>query len=134
MANLIIDNVEVKAKEGDNLLWTALENGFYIPNLCSIKEAKYQQSSCRLCFVEIKGNNSPVTACTQKIVDGMQVYLNSARVHRKEKGLPLSNLTELLAIATDEKLDSDVPQISLNDYKGIADIIENKVIQKRTNH
>ena len=85
MANLIIDNVEITAKEGDNLLWTALENGFYIPNLCSIKESKYQQSSCRLCFVEIKGNNSPVTACTQKIVDGMQVYLDSARVRRIRK-------------------------------------------------
>jgi molybdopterin-guanine dinucleotide biosynthesis adapter protein len=69
------------------------------------------------------------------IVEGYKESdLPKIEVHRKEKGLPLSNLTELLAIATDEKLDSDVPQISLDDYKGIADIIQKKVIQQRTNH
>jgi molybdopterin-guanine dinucleotide biosynthesis protein MobB len=69
------------------------------------------------------------------IVEGYKESgLPKIEVHRKEKGLPLSNLTELLVIATDEILASDVPQISLDDYKGIADIIDKKVIQPRANH
>jgi molybdopterin-guanine dinucleotide biosynthesis adapter protein len=68
------------------------------------------------------------------IVEGYKESdLPKIEVHRKEKGLPLTNLTELLAIATDEKLDSDVLQISLDDYKGIADIIQKKVIEQKAN-
>ncbi len=85
MAHLIIDNIEITAKEGDNLLWAALDNNLYIPNLCSIRGAKRQQASCRLCFVEVKGHNAPVTACTQKIVDGMEVQLNTKWVQRIRK-------------------------------------------------
>ncbi len=34
LVSLRIDNVEVKAKEGANLLQVARENGFDIPGLC----------------------------------------------------------------------------------------------------
>jgi formate dehydrogenase major subunit/NADH-quinone oxidoreductase subunit G len=77
-----INNTEVKTKSGNNLLWTALDNGFYIPNLCSINTAKTQIASCRLCFVEIKGIKSPVTSCTQTVFDGMEVQLDTEKVKR----------------------------------------------------
>jgi bidirectional [NiFe] hydrogenase diaphorase subunit len=77
-----INNTEIKAKSGANLLWTALDNGFYIPNLCSIKSAKNQIAACRLCFVEIEGMKSPVTSCTQRVYDGMNVKLDTDRVKR----------------------------------------------------
>ena len=48
-------------------------------------------------------------------------------VHRREKGPPLEGLHNLLAIATDEKLDSNVIQLSLNDIGKIADLIENEI-------
>lgn len=79
---LWINNTEIKAKDGSNLLWTALDNGFYIPNLCSIKGYNWTNASCRLCFVEIKGFDSPLTSCTQSVHDGMQVYLNTSKVQR----------------------------------------------------
>lgn len=77
-----INNTEIKTRSGDNLLWTALDNGFYIPNLCSIRTATSQIASCRLCFVEIKGLKSPVTSCTQTVYDGMEVHLDTEGVKR----------------------------------------------------
>jgi bidirectional [NiFe] hydrogenase diaphorase subunit len=77
-----INNIEIKTKSGNNLLWTALDNGFYIPNLCAINMAKTPIASCRLCFVEIKGIKSPVTSCTQAVYDGMEVQLDTDRVKR----------------------------------------------------
>jgi bidirectional [NiFe] hydrogenase diaphorase subunit len=79
---ILINNTEIKAKSGTNLLWVALDNGFYIPNLCSIKESKKQIASCRLCFVEVKGMKSPVTSCTQTVYDGMEVQLDTIKVKR----------------------------------------------------
>lgn len=82
LVTLVINRIEVKAREGEKLLWVALDNGFYIPNLCAIKQADLPLASCRLCFVEIEGRRAPVTACTEPVNDGMVVHLNTPRVHR----------------------------------------------------
>jgi formate dehydrogenase major subunit/NADH-quinone oxidoreductase subunit G len=79
---LKINNTEIKARAGANLLWTAIDNGFYIPNLCSIRGETTSMASCRLCFVEIKDIKYPVTSCTQKVYDGMEVLLDTPKVNR----------------------------------------------------
>lgn len=80
--NLIIDNKQLTANEGEKLLWAALENGIYIPHLCGIKDKGKPDASCRLCFVEIEGISNPVTACTQPVVEGMVVRTRSPRIDR----------------------------------------------------
>lgn len=82
MITFIIDGIEVKTKEGVNLLWAALDNGFYIPNLCALKDVNPPAASCRLCFVEIEGRREPIAACNQSIIDGMIVHLNTKKVKR----------------------------------------------------
>ena len=82
LAKLTIDGVEMNAREGEKLLWAALDNGFYIPNLCAIRQADSPLASCRLCFVEIEGRDAPVTACTEPVKDGMLVHLDTPRVKR----------------------------------------------------
>lgn len=82
MINFTINGVNVKAEEGANLLWTALDNGFYIPHLCAIKGLTPPLAACRLCFVEIRGLANPVAACTRSVRDGMEVYLDTERVKR----------------------------------------------------
>ena len=83
---LIIAGSEVRAARGANLLWAALDNGFYIPNLCSVRGLRRPPASCRLCFVEIAGRpRGPVTACTEKVSDGMSVTLNSPDIRRLRK-------------------------------------------------
>ena len=71
--SLKIDGNQITAREGDNLLWVALDNGIYIPNLCALRDNAEPTAACRLCFVEVSGNTQPVTACTETITEGMEV-------------------------------------------------------------
>ena len=81
--SLLIDGREIKATRGANLLWAALDNGFYIPSLCAVRGLRRPPASCRLCFVEIAGRPcGPVTACTEKVCDGMLVTLDSPGIRR----------------------------------------------------
>ncbi len=76
--SLVIDGKEVKARPGDKVLWAALDNGIYIPNLCALSDASAPDASCRLCWVEIKGKAQPVTACTETVEEGMVVDTRGA--------------------------------------------------------
>ncbi|MDP2919496.1 MAG: 2Fe-2S iron-sulfur cluster-binding protein [Dehalococcoidia bacterium] len=70
---LTINGIRITAPEGEKLLWAALDNGIYIPNLCGLKENTEPLAACRLCFVEIQGRNKPVTACTETVTERMVV-------------------------------------------------------------
>lgn len=62
------------------------------------------------------------------IVEGFKHSdLPKIEVHRKEKGSPLLNMKNLVAIATDEKLETLIPQFALSDVKGIADLIQRSI-------
>lgn len=82
MITLTIDGRKITAPEGEKLLWVALENDIYIPNLCAIKENSKPSASCRLCFVEVEGFKDPVTSCTLPVSEGMVVKTRSPRVDR----------------------------------------------------
>jgi bidirectional [NiFe] hydrogenase diaphorase subunit len=71
--SLTIDGKKVTARQGDKVLWAALDNGIYIPNLCAQREASAPHTSCRLCWVEIEGKSKPVTACTETVEAGMVI-------------------------------------------------------------
>jgi len=77
---LTIDGKKIKAPRGQKVLWAALDNGIYIPNLCALREKETQDASCRLCWVEIKGK--PVTACTETVEEGMVVNTKGAMALR----------------------------------------------------
>ena len=71
--SLIIDGKKVTAREGEKVLWAALDNGIYIPNLCALHDASESPAACRLCFVEVEGKKQPVAACTEIVEQGMVV-------------------------------------------------------------
>jgi len=70
---ITIDGQKIRAVAGASLLWTALQNDIYIPNLCALETDAEPEAACRLCFVEIKGRDRPVTACTEAVTEGMTV-------------------------------------------------------------
>lgn len=82
MCTLIIDGREITVPLGEKVLWAALDNDIFIPNLCAIRERKQSDASCRLCFVEVEGYKHPVTSCTLTVTDGMVVQTRSPRVDR----------------------------------------------------
>ncbi|MGZ6219784.1 MAG: 2Fe-2S iron-sulfur cluster-binding protein [Syntrophales bacterium] len=92
--SLTIDGKKIKAHEGDKILWVALENGIYIPNLCAIQEKTQPSASCRLCFVEVEGEDEPVIACTEPVKVGMVVNTrgkNALRLARTSAELILAS-------------------------------------------
>lgn len=83
--SVIIDGRKIDAPAGGKLLWAALENDIYIPNLCAVKDEARPEGSCRLCFVEVEGFSQPVTACTQTVKEGMSVKTRTPAVDRLVK-------------------------------------------------
>ncbi len=92
-----VDNTEIEAPEGANLLQTCLDNNIYIPNLCFLKEMKIPPVSCGLCFVELEGEEEPVSGCTLKVREGMVVRTDTERVRKlQQTGLKLLLSTHLV--------------------------------------
>lgn len=79
---MTIDGKTVRAARQQKVLWAALDNGIYIPNLCAIREKSEPSAACRLCFVEIEGKDRPVTACTTPVAEGMVVNTRGAEALR----------------------------------------------------
>ena len=92
--SLTVDGKSIKAREGKTILWAALENGIYIPNLCAIQDRVQPSASCRLCFVEVESENEPVVACTEPVKEGMVVHTrgkNALRLARTSAELVLAS-------------------------------------------
>jgi bidirectional [NiFe] hydrogenase diaphorase subunit len=85
MLKLLVDNQEIKAREGTTLLQACLENEIYIPNLCYIDGMNPPPASCRLCFVDIEGEEGPVTSCTIQVREGMVVRTNTHAVRKLQR-------------------------------------------------
>jgi NADH dehydrogenase/NADH:ubiquinone oxidoreductase subunit G len=85
MVRLYIDNWEIQAEEGISVLQAALDSGFYIPNLCWVRELPHPPASCRLCFVEIKGLDKPVTSCTTPVKNDMEVFTDTETVRELQR-------------------------------------------------
>jgi formate dehydrogenase major subunit/NADH-quinone oxidoreductase subunit G len=91
---ITIDGKEVNCFENETLLWVALDHGIYIPNLCMAREMPDPYGACRLCYVEVDGEERPVTACTTKVKEGMVVSTKgpkALRLARTAFELTLSN-------------------------------------------
>jgi formate dehydrogenase major subunit/NADH-quinone oxidoreductase subunit G len=92
--SLTIDGKKIQARDGETVLWAALENGIYIPNLCAIQEKTQPSASCRLCFVEVEGETEPVVACTEPVKEGMVIHTqgkNALRLARTSAELILAS-------------------------------------------
>jgi len=85
---LIVNDREVKAKDGMTILEAARDAGIYIPTLCyNEKLAPY--GACRLCTVEISRNKRTrlVTACVYPAEDGLVVKTDTPQVLKIRKML-----------------------------------------------
>lgn len=90
MACITIDGKSLNVEDNKNLLECALENGIYIPHLCHHKDLS-ELGSCRLCIVEIEGEQGVAPSCMTRAKDGMKVTTDSERV-KKLRSLALELL------------------------------------------
>lgn len=84
MVKITINNITVDVNEGTSILDAAASTGIYIPTLCYLKGIN-EIGACRVCLVEIKGIDKLVTACNNKVEDGMEIYTNSPRVREARR-------------------------------------------------
>ncbi len=84
ICTLVIEQRECGARADQTILEVAEENGIFIPTLCRLTGLS-NIGACRMCLVEVKGNNKLAAACVTKVQEGMEVTVNSERLveHRK---------------------------------------------------
>ena len=81
---ITIDGKEIAAAAGSSVLEAALAGGVYIPHLCSHPDLE-ARGGCRLCSVEIEGQEEAVPACMTKAEDGMSVRVYGEKADKIRK-------------------------------------------------
>ena len=81
---LTIDGKAVSARAGQTLLEVARENGVDIPTLCHL-DGLTDVGACRMCLIEIKGNNKLLPACVATVEEGMDVSTNTERLQKHRR-------------------------------------------------
>ncbi len=86
MANVkvTINDIVVEVPSTATVLEAAQVAGVDIPRLCFLKGIN-ENSSCRLCVVEIQGIRTLKNSCTVQVTDGMVVKTNTPRVIKAVK-------------------------------------------------
>ena len=65
-----IDGRTLSVPDQKNVLECALEAGIYIPHLCHHPDLP-ENGSCRMCIVEVEGQEGVVQSCLLKAKDGL---------------------------------------------------------------
>lgn len=95
MVNIKINGIEVEAPKHSTILAAAKSVGIKIPTLCQLKMGDvgyvHDHASCRICVVEVNGQENLYPSCETKVFDGMEVNTNTAEIIQIRK-----NILELL--------------------------------------
>lgn len=81
---LMINGKEIEAREGVSVLDAALEAGIFIPHLCKHPDLE-AVGGCRLCVVEVEGQEEIVPSCKLTAQEGMKVHTDSERAEAVRK-------------------------------------------------
>ncbi len=81
---ICINGIYYPFNSGQKILEIAEENHIYIPTLCYLKDAS-PSGKCKICVVEIKGQQNLETACTALAENGMSILTESPRVITSRK-------------------------------------------------
>ena len=84
MVNLVINGKQIKVKDGTTILDAAKTAGIFIPTLCYLKDIN-DIGACRVCVVEVEGCAKLVTACNNKVWEGMVIHTNSPKVRESRR-------------------------------------------------
>ena len=79
MVSLIINGKPVCVPEGTSILEAARAANIDIPTLCYLKDLN-EIGACRICMVEVDGQDTLVAACDNEVHEGMVVHTNSQKV------------------------------------------------------
>ena len=69
---LTIDGIQIEADRRSTILQAAALAGIRIPTLCYLKGIN-EIGACRVCVVEVEGYAKLVTACNNRVKEGMKI-------------------------------------------------------------
>lgn len=81
MVKLKINGKKVQVQEGTSIIKAAEQLGISIPSLCYF-EGLNDIGACRICVVEVKGQDRLVASCATPVEEGMEVLTDSPRARR----------------------------------------------------
>jgi len=84
MVSLTIDGKQVSVPAEKTILEAAQEVGIKIPTLCWLQKVS-PTGACRICAVEIKGIDRPMTACNTQVKEGIEVTTQSEALTKTRK-------------------------------------------------
>ncbi len=84
MVNLTIDGKPVSVPENTSILAAAAAVGIKIPTLCYWKDLN-EVGACRVCVVEIEGQDQLFAACNNTVEEGMVVHTNTKKVRKTRR-------------------------------------------------
>ena len=84
MVNVTINGKQIQVEEGTTILEAAKVAGFEIPTLCFLKEIN-EIGACRVCVVEVEGEDRCVIACNNTVKEGKAVHTNSRKARTTRK-------------------------------------------------
>lgn len=79
-----INKKKYNVKKGKTILEVCKENNIDIPALCYHPDLEVK-GNCRMCLVKIEGVEGLVTACTEKICEGMKIATESKEITKARK-------------------------------------------------
>lgn len=83
---LNINGRSVQTEAGNTILQAAGEAGIFIPTLCHHPLLKPEEA-CRICVVEVEGEEKLVASCAAPVKEGMVVQTDTPRVHEARRGI-----------------------------------------------
>ena len=86
MVSLTIDGVEVTVPKGTSVMRAAALTGTDIPRLCATEDLE-PFGSCRLCLVEIDGQNGFPASCTTSVQRDMKVRTQTERLAKLRRNV-----------------------------------------------
>lgn len=119
MISVLIDGKKVQTEEGTSVLKAALDNDIYIPHICHHPDLS-DISACKLCYVQVEGQEQPVTSCSLIAKDNMVLHTNNDEVKK------LRNLAMELILAAHPEDCSTCPKYgncelqNLIQYMGVS--------------
>lgn len=84
MVNVTINEKQVSVLEGTTILKAAESADIYIPTLCYHPKLS-PIGACRVCIVEVDGEDRPVASCETPVRDGMVVRTDTEELARQRK-------------------------------------------------
>ncbi|MBD3224272.1 MAG: 4Fe-4S dicluster domain-containing protein [Caldithrix sp.] len=84
MISIEIDGREVKAEPGETILTALNREGVHVPTLCHM-EGLLPSGACRICSVEVEGQDSLTPSCSYPVQDGMKIQTNSPKAVKARK-------------------------------------------------